>query len=90
MKALVVGLWLYTAEYSGGPQHTFGPIRHFPLGVQILLGALIIALSFGGLFCATHRFFYGGSASAFVVVLLGAVIGSVIGAMIAIGGLVAL
>lgn len=30
----------YKRSYNGGPQHTLGPVRHLPLGVQILLGTL--------------------------------------------------
>lgn len=78
------------AEGHRGPQHTLGPVRHLPLGVQILVGALVVAGSFFGTLVAFQRFLRGQLGDAFLIVLLGGIAGGVLGFITLIGGLVAL
>lgn len=75
---------------AGGPQHTLGPIRHLPLGVQILLGALGFAASLFGVFVAFDRFCRGRLGDAFLVILLGGIASGALSLVTLIGGLVAL
>ncbi|WP_157188284.1 hypothetical protein [Nitratireductor pacificus] len=72
-----------------GPQHTLGPIRHLPLSVQILLGALLAP---GGCFVAAKALFDFSNRDqpqALLLGLIGGGICGVLGLAILIGGLVA-
>lgn len=75
---------------AGGPQHTLGPIRHFPLGVQVLLGTALIGVSLVGFLIATKRFFNGGYGGTFAICAFSGAVGFVLGLMIIVGALVAL
>ena len=73
-----------------GPQYTLGPIRHLPLGIQILLGALLIAGAMLGTSVAAYRFFSGGFVDTFLFSFFACLVIIVIGLMTLVGGLVAL
>ena len=76
---------------NSGPQHTLGPLRHLPLGIQILFGSLGIAASGVGIIYALKRTVeIGGSAEAFAIYYIGCIALSVVSLMLVIGALVAL
>lgn len=81
----------YNYGHERGPQHTLGPIRHLPLGVQILFGALFFT---GGSYCAAKAFFEVESENftfkAIILMFLCGVLSSFLGLVSLIGGLVAI
>ncbi|SDW58584.1 hypothetical protein SAMN04488041_102589 [Sulfitobacter pontiacus] len=74
-----------------GPTHTLGPLRHLPLGVQILLGALGLAASCAGIVYAISRTVeVGRGIQTFAVSYLCIVALGVVSGMLLVGALVAL
>jgi hypothetical protein len=74
-----------------GPEHTLGPLRHLPLGVQILLGALGLAgLPFGIVYTVSRTVETNRNIEAFAVFYLGLIALGVVSGMLLVGALVAL
>ncbi|MEP5729777.1 MAG: hypothetical protein ABJL67_10405 [Sulfitobacter sp.] len=80
----------YGTDGNRGSQHTSGPVRHFPLGIQIFFGAFLFAICIVSIPVAAQRLLHGDLATAFPFVFFGLIVGGICGLMILIGALVAL
>ena len=78
------------ADNPRGPQHTLSPLRHLPLGIQILLGALGIPISVGGVGYAFSRTVNGLPFEAFLVIAVLCITLGAVSGMLLTGALVAL